>query len=39
MKPVYCKGPSGRTFLRVKDAFVCLADGTLAKGRAKVKAI
>jgi hypothetical protein len=37
MAPLYAKGPRGKAFVRVKDAFTCPNDGTLARGRRKVK--
>ena len=39
MKPVYRRGPRGKAFVRLKDAFCCNNDGTLARGRRKAKAI
>jgi hypothetical protein len=37
MSPLYAKGPRGKAFVRVRDAFTCRNDGALAKGRRKVR--
>lgn len=36
MSPLYAKGPRGKAFVRVKDAFWCPDDKQLGRGRRKV---
>lgn len=36
MAPMYGKGPRGKAFIRVKDAFWCAEDNQIARGRRKV---
>jgi hypothetical protein len=36
MSPLYAKGPRGTAFIRVRDAFWCPEDRTMARGRRKV---
>lgn len=35
MVPLFRKGARGTSFMRAGQAFMCLEDGTLAKGRGK----
>ena len=35
MSPVYCKGPRGVSFIRIKDHFWCPDDHKMAAGRKK----
>ena len=37
MAPLFRKGARGKAFVRVRDAFTCRKDGTLANGRRKVR--
>lgn len=35
MSPLYGKGPRGKAFVRVREAFWCPDDGRIARGRRK----
>lgn len=35
MSPLYAKGPRGKAFVRVRDAFWCAEDRQIARGRRK----
>jgi hypothetical protein len=37
MGPVFLKGPRGKAFVRVPDAFYCSEHNLFARGRTKVK--
>lgn len=33
MAPLFRKGPRGKAYVKVRDSFVCIEDGSLARGR------
>ena len=37
MAPLFRKGARGKAYVRVRDAFTCPDDGTLARGRRKAR--